>query len=77
MDRYPFHPADRTERVRVEHLRGLKTSIQIFYGTRGPVGSKDDVAVHELPESVQAHSLLDGDQGFKRRKTSGRTEREN
>ena len=74
---YPFHPAGSPERLRVEHLRGLKTPALIVQGERDPFGSKSDVAAYELPKAIQIHWLPDGDHGFKPRKASGRTEFEN
>ena len=74
---YPFHPVGKPERLRIEHLRDLKTPALIVQGERDPFGSKSDVAAYELPETVQVHWLPDGDLGFEPRKASGRTEGEN
>jgi predicted alpha/beta-hydrolase family hydrolase len=44
---------------------------------RDPFGSKSGMAAYDLSEALQIHWLPDGDHGFKPRKASGRTEREN
>jgi len=57
---YPFHPVGKPERLRVEHLRGLKTPALIVQGDRDPFGSKSDVGAYGLSEAVQVHWLPDG-----------------
>ena len=74
---YPFHPTDKPDKLRVEHLRELKTPTLIVQGERDAFGNKDDVAAYKLSKAIHVHWLPDGDHSFKPRKASGRTEREN
>jgi predicted alpha/beta-hydrolase family hydrolase len=74
---YPFHPTGKPEQLRVEHLKDLATPTLICQGTRDPFGSREEVAGYRLSANIRLHWLLDGDHGFKPRKSSGRTEAEN
>jgi len=74
---YPFHPVGKPERLRVEHLRDLKTPALIVQGERDPFGTRSDAAAYELSEAVQIHWLPDGDHNFEPRKAAGRTEQQN
>jgi uncharacterized protein len=74
---YPFHPAGQPEKLRVEHLRTLRTPTLILQGERDALGSKAEVAAYELSPSVELGWLPDGDHSFTPRKASGRTERQN
>lgn len=68
---YPFHPAGKPEKLRVEHLHKLKTPALIVQGTRDPLGSCDEVKGYALPSSISFHWLPDGDHDFKPRVKSG------
>lgn len=74
---YPFHPVGKPERLRVEHLRDLKTPTLIVQGERDAFGSKCELAAYELSTAIQVHWLPDGDHSFTPRKASGRTEERN
>ena len=74
---YPFRPAGKPERLRVEHLRDLKTPTLIVQGVRDAFGNKCEVAAYELSPAIQIHWLPDGNHGFTPRKASGRTEERN
>jgi len=74
---YPFHPPGRPEKTRTEHLAALKTPTLILQGTRDPLGNADDVAGYTLSPAIRVHWLADGDHGFKPRKASGYSERQN
>ena len=74
---YPFHPAGRPEKLRVDHLLTIPTPTLIIQGTRDTLGNVDDVAGYTLSETIQLHWLEDGDHNFKPRKASGRTEEQN
>jgi predicted alpha/beta-hydrolase family hydrolase len=74
---YPFHPVGQPEKVRVDHLRDLKTPTLIVQGERDPFGTKSEVAKYMLSKAIQVYWLPDGDHSFKPRKSSGRTEQEN
>jgi predicted alpha/beta-hydrolase family hydrolase len=70
---YPFHPSGRPERLRVEHLRDLKTPTLIVQGERDPLGKREEVTGYQLSQTIQIHWVPDGDHSFKPRKASGRT----
>ena len=74
---YPFHPPGRTDKARVGHLTELRTPTLILQGTRDSFGSPEEVAGYDLTPAIRVHWLEDGDHGFKPRKKSGRTERQN
>lgn len=74
---YPFHPPSKPERMRIAHLQEIKTPTLICQGSRDPFGSREEVLGHTLSPAIRIHWLEDGDHGFKPRKASGRTEREN
>ncbi len=70
---YPFHPIGKPERLRTEHLEGIRTPTLIVQGERDTLGSREEVAGYELSKSIQIHWLGDGDHSFKPRKKSGGT----
>jgi predicted alpha/beta-hydrolase family hydrolase len=74
---YPFHPAGRPEKTRTEHLAGLATPTLILQGSRDALGNRDEVAGYNLSPAIRLVWLEDGDHGFKPRKASGRSERQN
>lgn len=71
---YPFHPPGKPEKLRVEHLKTLKTPALFCQGTRDTLGTKEDVAAYSLSETIRIHWLEDGDHSFKPRKKSGFSE---
>jgi uncharacterized protein len=74
---YPFHPVGKPDRLRVEHLRAIKTPTLIVQGERDPFGTRGEVAGYKLSPAVRLAWIEDGDHSFKPRKASGRTERQN
>lgn len=74
---YPFHPPRRPERLRTEHLAGLKTATLIVQGSRDSLGSREEVANYDLSPAISLHWAEDGDHSLKPRRKSGRTEAEN
>ena len=74
---YPFHPPDRPEALRTEHLKTLKTPTLIVQGERDPFGSCAEVVLYRLSSAIRLHWLADGDHGFRPRRESGLSEREN
>jgi len=70
---YPFHPPDRPDKLRVEHLRTLRTRGLIVQGTRDPLGSPAEIATYALSKKIKLVWLEDGDHSFVPRKASGRT----
>jgi predicted alpha/beta-hydrolase family hydrolase len=74
---YPFHPVGKPERLRVEHLRAIRTPTLIVQGTRDPFGTREDVAGYQLSSAIALHWLEDGNHDFTPRKSSGRTQQQN
>ena len=74
---YPFHPPGQPEKLRIAHLRALRTPALILQGTRDPFGARDEVVQFPLSPAISVHFLEDGDHGFAPRAASGRSERQN
>ena len=70
---YPFHPPGKPERLRTEHLAGLRTPTLIVQGERDAFGSKDEVNGYNLSDAIRVCWLADGDHSFVPRKRSGHT----
>jgi predicted alpha/beta-hydrolase family hydrolase len=74
---YPFHPVGKPDKLRVEHLKTIKTPTLIVQGERDPFGSREEVAGYKMSKLVRVVWMPDGEHSFKPRKSSGRTEEEN
>jgi len=74
---YPFHPPGKPEKLRTEHLAGLKTPALILQGERDPFGRREEVGGYGLSRSIVVDFLPDGDHDLKPRKKSGWTREEN
>lgn len=74
---YPFHPAGKPEKLRVEHLMEMTTPSLIIQGERDTLGNRQEVASYGLPTTIQVEWLTDGDHSFKPRKKSGVSLEEN
>ena len=74
---YPFHPTGKPDKLRVEHLKSIKTPTLIGHGERDPFGNIGEVADYPLSSQVQMRWLTDGDHSFKPRKASGKSLDEN
>ncbi len=74
---YPFHPPGRPERLRIDHLRDLRTRALIVQGTRDPFGGADEVPGYDLPPLIEIAWIEDGDHSLRPRKASGRTPEQN
>lgn len=74
---YPFHPAGKPDKLRIEHLQSIATPTLIVQGERDALGHREEVAGYELSKQVQLHWLPDGDHSYKPRKSSGHTLEEN
>jgi predicted alpha/beta-hydrolase family hydrolase len=68
---YPFHPPGRPDRVRTAHLASLRTPALILQGERDMFGSRDEVGAYALAPTIRVQWLVDGDNSFKPRRTSG------
>ena len=74
---YPFHPPSQPEKLRIAHLRSLRTPALILQGTRDPFGTRDEIVRLPLSPAIHLHFLEDGDHGFTPRAASGLSERQN
>ena len=74
---YPFHPVGKPDKLRVEHLKTIKTPTLVVQGERDPFGGREEVAKYKLPRKVRIAWMVDGDHSFKPRKASGRSEQKN
>ncbi len=70
---YPFHPAKKPEKLRLEPLLFATKGILIVQGERDTLGSKDEIDTYQLPEHCQCVFLGDGDHSLKPRVKSGFT----
>ncbi len=70
---YPFHPAGRPQKLRVNHLQTLKEPLLIAQGTRDKLGSQVEVVSYFLPQHIKWVWLEDGDHDLKPRVRSGFT----
>lgn len=65
---YPFHPPNKPERLRTDHLEQLQTPTLICQGTRDPFGMQDEVRQYALSENIRVTWFEDGDHDLKPRK---------
>ena len=68
---YPFHPAGRLEKPRVEHLAELRTPALILQGERDALGNRATVEGYRLSPMIQLHWLSAADHDLKPLKSSG------
>jgi uncharacterized protein len=66
---YPFHPPDKPDQLRTDHLADLKTPALIVQGTRDPFGMREEVAGYKLSKAIKFVWLEDGDHDLKPRKS--------
>lgn len=74
---YPFHPPGNPQRLRVEHLRELRTPTLIVQGSRDSLGNREEAATYKLPSRIRVAWIEEGDHSFKPPKRSGRTLEQN
>ncbi|TCK99244.1 hypothetical protein BXY66_3745 [Shimia isoporae] len=65
---YPFHPQNKPEKLRTDHLQDAKAPLLICQGSRDPFGTMNEVAGYGLSETVDVFWLEDGDHDLKPRK---------
>jgi predicted alpha/beta-hydrolase family hydrolase len=68
---YPFHPPGKPERLRIAHLRSLRTPTLICQGERDPFGRREEVGTYALSNAITLNWITDGEHSFKPRKSSG------
>lgn len=70
---YPFHPAKKPEKLRLEPLLTSSKPVLIVQGDRDTLGNKAEIINYQLPEHCQCVFLDDGDHSLKPRVKSGFT----
>ena len=74
---FPFHAPGKPATERIGQMANLVTPTLILQGERDTLGNAGEVAGYDLSGAVRVHWLADGDHGFKPRRASGLTERQN
>ncbi len=70
---YPFHPAKKLEKLRLEPLQLTQKPVLIVQGERDSLGSQLEIVDFELSHLCQYRFLADGDHSLKPRVKSGFT----
>ena len=68
---YPFHPAKKPEKLRLEPLQQTGKPILIVQGERDTLGNKTEISHYELSSLCDCVFLADGDHSLKPRVKSG------
>ena len=68
---YPFHPNGKPDKLRIDHFPAIDKPLLIAQGTRDSMGTQEQVAGYELPDTIQWCWLEDGNHDLKPRKVSG------
>lgn len=74
---YPFHPPKKPRRVRIKHLKVMRTPTLICQGECDPNGRREEVRSLDLSQSIRFHWLAGSDNNFRVRDDSGRSQAEN
>jgi predicted alpha/beta-hydrolase family hydrolase len=70
---YPFYPAGKIDRPRIEHLTDLRTATLIVQGERDALGAKLVVQQYTLSPAIELEWLAFADHDLKPLKRSGFT----
>lgn len=70
---YPFHPPDKPDQLRTQHLLTLTCPTLIVQGERDPFSGRDEVPRYSLPSATSVHWATDGDHDLAPRRASGAT----
>ena len=68
---YPFHPAKKTDKLRLAPLQETQRPVLILQGQRDALGSEIEIKAYELSSHCQLHFFNDGDHDLKPRVKSG------
>ncbi|QBG37582.1 alpha/beta family hydrolase [Litorilituus sediminis] len=68
---YPFHPAKKPEKLRLEPLQETSKPVLIVQGERDSLGSEQEIAEYEVSPLCRYQFLADGDHSLKPRVKSG------
>lgn len=74
---YPFHPPRKPQRLRIEHLKKMRTPTLICQGQHDPNGKQEELRQLYLSNAIQFHWLADSDNNLRPLNHSGRTLEEN
>ena len=70
---YPFHPAQKPEKLRLEPLQDTHKPILIVQGERDSLGAQAEIVDYEISSLCRCIYLADGDHSLKPRVKSGFT----
>lgn len=73
---YPFHPAKKPEKLRLEPLQATQKPILIVQGERDTLGNQQEVLAYNVSNLCQYAFLADGDHSLKPRVKSGYTQQQ-
>ncbi len=68
---YPFHPAGKPEKLRVEHLVNCRIPLLIVQGERDPLGSREEVDTYDLTRGTRVHWLAAANHDLKPLRSAG------
>ena len=68
---YPFHPAKKPEKLRLEPLQETIKPVLVVQGERDTLGSKQEIAEYDVSPLCRYQFLADGDHSLKPRVKSG------
>jgi len=74
---YPFHPPNKPENLRTQHLETLPCPTLIVQGERDPFGPREEVESYKLSKAIGFHWASDGDHDLGPRGASGFTRKGN
>lgn len=74
---YPFHPPNKPESLRTQHLEALPCPTLIVQGERDPFGPRAEVESFKLSKAIRVHWAADGDHDLGPRGASGFTRKGN
>jgi hypothetical protein len=74
---YPFHPPNRPEQLRTQHLASLACPSLFVQGERDPFGTRAEVEAMALSPAIAFHWAGDGDHDLGPRGGSGYTRKGN
>lgn len=70
---FPFHPANKPEKLRTDHFSLIQQAVFIAQGMRDRMGTKEEILSYQLPDNINWLWLEDGDHDLKPRIKSGFT----
>lgn len=74
---FPFHPPEQPENIQAAIFDNISQPVLLLQGSADPLGSRQEVEAHGMPEHVSLHWLEDGDHDFGTGDGSTRTKQQN